>query len=156
MKTKLSQKIVTAARSWLGTRYHHQGRLKKTSKHKGGVDCVGLVMGVVAELNITGAGGKNLIELDRTDYSAHPDGRSLVEFLDMHLQKTNLKKIKDGDILLFKLFKHPQHVGIATLGKIRGLGVIHCYSASGSVVEHILSPAWLRMIVGVYRFKLDK
>ena len=38
----MNDAIVTCARSWIGTRFHHQGRLKKTQSHKGGVDCLGL------------------------------------------------------------------------------------------------------------------
>jgi hypothetical protein len=33
-----SHPIVACARSWIGTRFHHQGRLKKADGHKGGVD----------------------------------------------------------------------------------------------------------------------
>ena len=37
------QKIVLQARTWLGTKYHHQGRLKKSKAGAGGV--AGFVLG---------------------------------------------------------------------------------------------------------------
>ncbi len=42
----LYEQIAAASRSWIGTAFHHQGRTKKTTGHKGGVDCLGLLVGV--------------------------------------------------------------------------------------------------------------
>jgi cell wall-associated NlpC family hydrolase len=41
------QHIVDTARGWLGVPYRHQGRRKDK-----GVDCVGLIIGVGAELGL--------------------------------------------------------------------------------------------------------
>lgn len=148
-------KITKQARTWLGTKYHHQGRLKKTETHFGGADCFGLIMGVAKELKIQTNDGKLLHEYDETDYSAYPDSIKfkLKDFLDRHLVRVAKNHIKPGDVLMFKIFEYPQHLGIATDFSDRELGVIHCYSGSGQVVEHLLSPAWERMLVGVYRFR---
>jgi cell wall-associated NlpC family hydrolase len=152
----VQQQIISAARSWLGTQYHHQGRLKRNSSTQGGVDCIGLIIGVAKELGLKSKTGKYLAEFDETDYLAVPDGVSLKRFLDTHLVPVRKEKIKPGDVLLFKIFKHPQHVGIATDYDERHLGIIHCYSGSGKVVEHVLSDSWQRMLVSGYRFKLNK
>ena len=144
--------IVAQGRSWLGTKYHHQGRLKKSKNSAGGVDCIGLIIGIAKELELVGADGRLLYEFDDTNYSALPDGVSLKRFLDKHLRKINKNKIKAGDVLLFKLFQHPQHVAIASHYLSERLGIIHCYSGSGQVVEHLLSSTWQRMLVGGYRF----
>jgi hypothetical protein len=61
--------FLTEAKSWLGTQYHHQGRLKKSDTHKGGVDCIGLVIGICANL-----GMNEIVTADRTDYSPNPTG----------------------------------------------------------------------------------
>lgn len=145
--------IVKQARTWLGTKYHHQGRLKATTTHSGGVDCFGLIIGVARELEIRGANGKLLHEYDETDYSVYPNGIRLKKFLDKHLIRTERNQIELGDVLMFKIFKHPQHLGIASDFVSGELGIIHCYSGSEQVVEHLLSPAWQRMLVGVYRFR---
>lgn len=144
--------IVAEARTWLGTKYHHQGRLKKSYASNGGVDCIGLIMGIATELRLVGADGKLLAEFDETSYSPHPDGVRLKQFLDLHLKTIDTNQIKLGDVLLFKLFSHPQHVGIASNYFSGGIGIIHCYSGSGQVVEHYLSAAWQKMLVAAYRF----
>jgi len=145
-------KIVTTAKTWVGTKYHHQGRLKKTDIHLGGVDCFGLVMGVAKELGIAGMGGKPLVQYDRFDYAMFPDGARLKEFLDKHLNLAN--KIRSGDIMLFSFFGNPQHLGIVSnVIADDKIEIIHCYSGSGMVVQHYLSPAWIRMISGIYHFR---
>jgi hypothetical protein len=45
--------FLTEAKSWLETQYHHQGRLKRTQNYLGGVDCIGLVIGICeAEIDV--------------------------------------------------------------------------------------------------------
>jgi len=50
MSKVTKQQIILQARTWLGTKYHHQGRLKKSKAGAGGVDCIGLIIGVIDEL----------------------------------------------------------------------------------------------------------
>jgi cell wall-associated NlpC family hydrolase len=126
------QTIVKQARSCLGTGYHHQGRLKKSATSGGGADCLGLIIGVAKELEITGGGGKLLLDCDESGYSAYPDGARLRRFLDQHLRPVSRSKIRAGDVLLFKIFEHLQHVSIATDYPAGGLGIIHCYSGAGA------------------------
>jgi cell wall-associated NlpC family hydrolase len=148
----VAMKIVCTAKAWVGTKYHHQGRLKKTDIHLGGVDCFGLIMGIAKELGIVGIGGKPLVQYDRIDYAMLPDGTRLKEFLDKHF--LSVGKMRSGDILLFSFFGNPQHLGIVSnvIADDR-IEIIHCYSGSRLVVQHYLSPAWIRMISGVYRFR---
>jgi len=58
-----------------------------------------------------------------------------------------------GDILLFKTFKDPQHVGLLTQYPGGGPGLIHCNSSAGMVVEQPFSMAWVKMLTHAYRFK---
>lgn len=148
-----SSKIVKQARTWLGTKYHHQGRLKKSANCSGGVDCIGLVIGVCDELAICDSDGYLLSKHDRTNYSMHPEGSKLAESMQEHLSPVEPTKMKVGDILLFKFWKEPQHVGILSKYPTGGFGLIHCNSTSGSVVEQPLSDTWMRMITNIYRFK---
>ena len=149
----LGSMIVTQARTWLGTKYHHQGRLKKSDRCSGGVDCIGLVVGIINELNICDDKGCLLSKYDRTDYSMSPQTTKLAECFDFYLDLVDQDKIIPGDVLLFKFWKEPQHVGIVSNYPTGGLGLIHCNSTSGSVVEQPLSETWTRMITHVYRFK---
>jgi cell wall-associated NlpC family hydrolase len=149
--------VVAQARSWLGTKYHHQGRLKKSAAGPGGVDCIGLVIGVIQELGIHDGDGFLLSGHDEKGYSTLPEGGRLELGIARHLRRVKPETMREGDLLLFKIWGEPQHIGLVTQypngGQEKPLGVIHCHSRSGAVVEHILSDAWRRMIVGVYRFK---
>ena len=146
-------KIVSQARTWLGTKYHHQGRLKKSSACSGGVDCIGLIIGIINELNICDDQGYLLSKYDRVDYSNSPQSAKLVETMASYLLPIDYKDMQIGDILLFKFCKEPQHVGIVSDYSSQGLGLIHCHRSSGYVIEQPLSNTWIRMITHIYRFK---
>ncbi|MEM6604069.1 MAG: NlpC/P60 family protein [Pseudomonadota bacterium] len=138
------EQFLAIAQSWLGTAYHHQGRLKKSDSHKGGVDCIGLVVGICREL-----GMDEIVKADKTDYSPHPIGNRLALVAGDHLIKVALDHRKPADILLFKTFKDSQHIGILTEDNC----FIHCNSSAGKVVQQPLSKTWERMITHVFRFK---
>lgn len=157
------QKIVTQARSWQDTKYHHQGRLKKSKAGMGGVDCIGLIVGVSAELGIHDGSGKLLADYDEFNYSMYPERGRLVGGIQEHLRlvasKENMtademrQKMRVGDIGLFRFDADPQHMGLFTEYPSGGWGLIHCTSSAGKVVEQPFSDAWLRMLTHVYRFK---
>lgn len=144
--------IVRQARTWIGTRYHHQGRLKRSEACSGGVDCIGLVVGVVDELKIRDHNGILLSKYDSICYSIEP--KDLVISIASHLTEVSITEMSIGDILLFKFWKEPQHVGILSDYSDEVFGIIHCNSSSGSVVEQPLSPAWMRMVTHVYRINV--
>lgn len=152
--TKISkQQIVAQARTWLGTKYHHQGRLKKSERGLGGVDCIGLIIGVIDELGIQDGAGNSLTKADETNYSMYPEQGRLVASIKQHLREVPKDKMRIGDVLLFKTFKDPQHVGFLSDYPSGGFGIIHCNSSAGKVVEQPISEAWAKMITHVYRFK---
>lgn len=151
-----SEDIITQARSWLGTRFHHQGRLKKTTNTAGGVDCIGLVIGVIAELGLYDAEGqKPLSHYDRTDYSMLPDGKRLKAAIEEHFDSIPITNIAPADMLLFRFQDNPQHVGFVSDYVQGGLGLIHCHARSKKVVEHGLTDVWRNMTVAAYRFKKE-
>ena len=144
MKNITPEQFILKAKSWLGTAYHHQGRLKKSDVHKGGFDCIGLVVGICREL-----GMDEIVRADKTDYSPHPTGNRLALVAGDYLKLIDIKGKKPADILLFKTFKDPQHVGIL----IEDSCFIHCNSSAGKVVQQPLSKTWERMMTHVFRFK---
>ncbi len=156
MKIISSLDIVNQARTWLGTKYHHQGRLKKSSRGPGGVDCIGLIVGIADELGIQDGKGNPLINSDERNYSMYPESGRLVRSVQRHMRQVLVEKMRIGDVLLFKTFKDPQHVGLLTEYPGGGLGLIHCNSSAGKVVEQPLSDTWLRMLTHAYRFKKEQ
>lgn len=154
MNNLLSERIVNEARLWLGTRFHHQGRVRITENHKGGCDCIGLVIGVASKLGLKSQHGSLISYLDNTNYNRLPDGEKLKTILETHLEEITDNNIKIGDVLLFKFDKNPQHVAIITdLTKDGLIFIIHAYAPSRKVVEHHLDEEWKEKIVGIYRFK---
>lgn len=125
--------MVSAARSCIGTPFHHQGRAPGA-----GLDCIGLI--VVA---LRAAGYK---VQDRTDYGHRPDGRSLIEALEAHGARA-VTDIQAGDILLFRYDRQPQHAALAAGPD----GMIHSFAPAGAVVETSIGAYWRRRLVGVYR-----
>lgn len=146
--TVTPKQIVAQARTWLKTPFHHQGRLK----HKG-VDCIGLIVGVMKELELSDDTGKLLYSYDVNGYSVTPDGYTLKATLDKHFNVIPIDEIALADILLFRFNKNPQHVAFVTDRADGAIGILHCYSTSHYVVEHILDKSWRRLIVAAYRFK---
>ena len=84
------QDIVAEARKWLGTNFHHQGRIKKCSTNKGGCDCIGLVIGIIRDLELPSTFKRKngetipLYDFDYTNYSAQPSGAKMLELIGQH------------------------------------------------------------------------
>lgn len=142
-----AEDIVNEARTWLGTPFHHQGRVKGA-----GVDCVG-VPGESAR-------AKGCAVMYPTAYSRLPDGITLEAELDrqMHIvwqrgMGDPLDALQPADVLLFRMPKLPRHVGLYA-GVVGGEPrFIHATSDAGRVVEVNLDAYWLRALRKVYRFK---
>jgi cell wall-associated NlpC family hydrolase len=130
-------KIVAEARSWIGTPFHHQGRLKGV-----GVDCAGLVIEVGRAL------GLDVVE--ETGYPPIPDGVSMQRSCDAQLRR--IDNYGPGDVVLFAFGRHPQHLGIIGNYPLGGNSLIHAYAPNGRVVETIFDSVWTRRTVQAYRY----
>lgn len=136
--------IVDTARSWLGTRFHHQGRIKKTDTHKGGVDCLGLLIGVARELDLP------FSQYDEVDYPHYPDTQRLRANLASVMQEISVENIEIGDVLLLNIDGSPQHLAIVS--ELAGeLAIIHAYAPAKAVVEHLLDDYWQKRMVAAFR-----
>lgn len=123
--------IVAEARSWIGTPFHHQARLKGV-----GVDCAGLVIGVARALGLVPA------SFDVTSYERSPDGVSLLSYCEEHMQRIGRDEMAPGDVVVIRWRQHPQHLGILGDYLHGGLSLIHAYSdpsGRGKVIEQRLT-----------------
>lgn len=128
-------KIITTARSYLGTPFHHQGRLKGV-----GVDCIGLIVCVLRDLGIE--------VNDSFDYNGHPDSEFLKHKLREHFNEIDPNAARDGDIFLFHIGRNPQHLAFVT--KTYPHSIIHTHQGVGKVVEtHIGS--WCERISAAFQ-----
>lgn len=124
--------VVSQAQTWLGTPWHHQGRLKGV-----GVDCIGLLIGVGKELGIP--------LQDYQEYGRFPDGQHLANELARQTIKKNSQPTP-GDIMLFRVYKMPQHIAICT-----PTGLIHAHQGVMKVVETSMPKYWDTHILGVFQ-----
>ena len=143
----IAHDIVSHARAWVGTPFHHQARLKGK-----GCDCLGLVVGVVDELGLKDKNGLQLAAYDEVTYSREPDGAYLTEKLTGLLIEVPIDEARAGDLGLFKVRENPQHLAI--LSDYEGmLGMIHSFAPARRVVEHRLDDDWKLRILKVFRWR---
>lgn len=140
------QKIVEAARQYLGVRYQNQGRSKED-----GLDCGGLILVVARDLGLS--------ELEFLGYSNQPDGETFEKLLDANCFEIEQENIQPGDIVACNYGKGIQHIAFITEIQPR-LKVIHAKrprngfgSNDRGVIETYLHGNDLRSWVASYRIK---
>jgi NlpC/P60 family putative phage cell wall peptidase len=133
--------IVSLARSWLGTPYHHQASLRGI-----GCDCIGLVRGIWRDLY--GPEPQRLPAYTR-DWAEGSGRETLLEAARDHLLELRPSEAQPGDVLVFRwrrdmLAKHCAILSTPT-------AMIH--ALEGAVVSEVsLSPWWHRHLAGAFQF----
>lgn len=144
-----AERIVTAARRWIGTPYVHRGSCKG-----GGTDCLGLVRGLWREL---------LGEEPEAPPAYSPDwdeverDEALWRAARRHLIELPVEILSDGDIVLMRMVSGgvAKHLGVRATSRHGYATLIHAYSGHG-VVESPLSPSWSKRIVAAFRLPMEK
>jgi NlpC/P60 family putative phage cell wall peptidase len=139
-----ADRVVSEARSWIGTPYVHQASVKGA-----GTDCLGLLRGVWRALV-----GDEPVPVPA--YTADWDEAAAAEVLttaaDLYLCRKPIADAVAGDVLLFRMQDGfvAKHLGIQSrIGAEAAF--VHAYSRH-AVVESPLSKPWARRIVGRYAF----
>ena len=83
----LGPEIVAEARTWVGTPYHHQGRLRGSR-----VDCVGLILGVGRALSILDISPEDWKR--HAAYSRNPNPRLMTKGMAKFLTRLDMPKDK--------------------------------------------------------------
>lgn len=138
--------IIKIAKTWIGTKFHYTGRVKRNNLNLGGVDCIGLIIKVGEEIGYC-VNGKNIINYDYTNYSRYPNNGEMKLFLDKYFKKVSFDNVLIGDVIYINFSNKLEHAAI-----ISDIGMIHCYAEAGKVVEHGINNYWKEKIVGYYRF----
>lgn len=138
------QRIVDAARAWIGTPYRHQGSRKKV-----GCDCLGLVRGVWAEVTGEQAQAPGAYAPDWAERAGND--RLLIAAQNHCGDAISLTDARPGDIVLFRWRAgvSAKHAGILSSSD----HFIHAYEPVG-VIESVLVPSWRRRIAAVHRIPL--
>lgn len=129
---------VDAARSYLGTKFHHQGRVPGV-----GLDCIGVVVCALTECNIP--------VVDKTGYGRIPSQGLFEQSVDEYCDRINIEDLKEGDFMLFAWRAEAMHIAIVS--NIAPLTIIHAYSEVGRVVENEVDEKWRSRLCGCYRLR---
>jgi cell wall-associated NlpC family hydrolase len=146
----MNNKIIEEARSWIGTAFKYHGRIKiHPGSHRGGCDCIGLVMGVASALGLKTKNGGYFHDLDHISYKKSHNSLSLKEFYEANLIAVG--NALPGDVFFIQLDENNQHTGF--IGEISGnLSLIHAYLQARKIVEHLIPDDWVEMNMKYYRF----
>lgn len=135
------EKIVDVARSWIGTPYRHQARVKYK-----GVDCAMLVAGIALESGIIDKFDYNPIYTQ--DWHNHRNEEMLLATLDYFgCEEIDLEQAKPGDIVAFKFGRACAHMGVL----VEQDKIVHATFRAGKVVEVYLQGELKRTMSKAYR-----
>ena len=135
-----ADRIIAAARGWIGTPYQHQASCKGA-----GCDCLGLIRGVWRELYGSEPEPPPPYAMDWAETGGAETMRDAAR---RHLQAIAVDAAGPGDVLLFRLLRRgpARHAGILS-GKDT---LIHAYS--GFAVREEPLGQWRRRIAFAFRF----
>lgn len=134
------EQILAATAGWVGTPYRHQGSLKGI-----GCDCLGMVLGVWAE--VYDAVPEEVAPYPR-DWAS--GGREiLLDAARRHCREKPAAAMRPGDLMLLRWRRALPAAHCAILSAPDR--IIHAYQGS-AVVETALPPQWRRRLAGVFAF----
>ena len=134
-------KIVSEARTWIGTPYRHQASLKDV-----GCDCLGLVRGVWRGL--IGDEPQAAPAYSR-DWAEASGEESLALAARAHLIEIEVAQFLPGDVLLFRYRdRYPaKHAAVVSAQAL----MVHAHDGA-AVAEVAIAPWWRRRLVYAFRF----
>lgn len=138
--------VVTEARTWIGTPFHHQGRKKGV-----GVDCGGLVGAVAMDVGLLPSNFWRCAFAPFAGYARTPANEALRGICERFMDSTT--DPQPGDILLMRFASEPQHLAIVAPYLHGGLSIIHAYSRADRVIEHRYADVWIARTVAAYSFR---
>ena len=133
--------IVATARSYIGTPFHHMGRLPGV-----GLDCAGVLVCAARALALVAP------DFDVPAYTPTPDGRQMIEWCERFMTPVAQDEMQPGDAILLITDLHPQHLGILGDYVHGGLSIIHAASNAtpGRVIETRLMFSRVQRFVAAY------
>lgn len=134
--------IVAEARTWLRTRWLHQGRLRGV-----GVDCVGLAYEV----------GKAFQQFGEPPPPLPPYERTTADNLMLRLCQQFLARRPGripavGSVVALRVDLRQRHMGIIGDYPGGGASLIHAYAVNREVVEHRLDAEWADRILVAFDY----
>lgn len=136
--------VVAEARTYLGTRWEHQGRLKGV-----GVDCIGLIGMSALACGVPGA--KEWRE-DRQyhNYGPQPSETRIYQGCDLFMDRIDIKEAGIGDVYIMSFGTHAQHFALISR---ENNYIIHAYATSPRRVTENGLRVWKGGLMRAYRFR---
>lgn len=130
--------IIEEAKSWVGTPYHHQARIKSI-----GVDCANLIAGIAENVGYPTV----TLEAYSNQWHLHNDEEKMINILTSY-GCTQTEKLVPGAIITFQFGKVSGHIGIM----VSETTFVHADVRVGKVTEVTLGGDWLKRLSGIYLF----
>lgn len=139
----LAQRIVEEARSWKGTRFQHQGRLKGQ-----GVDCAGFVAIVAKDAGLN-------VDIP-ADYKPREDGTVMLRLLNEHMELIPTEDRQPGDVIALcdEALRDPdipRH--LVFVSEVRDHTTFIVHASEKGVLEHRVNSWWLKRVHSCWRLK---
>lgn len=138
--------VVAEARTWEGTRFHHQGRVRGV-----GVDCLNLVVAVAEAKGLVSPDFRWNDYPEYQGYGRSPNAPLLLSGCDRFMDRIEPAKVLPGDVLVFRFVTEAQHFAIVTGSN--PTYIIHAYAQVRKVTEHRFDELWASRVVAAYRFR---
>ena len=131
MTEELRQRVVAEARSWLGTPYHHMGRVKGA-----GVDCLMLLAEVYEKAGVI---GHLEVPFYPPDWNLHRDAERYLDGVKAHASEIEGPP-GPGDVAVFRFGRCYAHGAIVTawprlIHAYAGQGVVEADAALGALAQ---------------------
>ena len=133
------EEIVAEARSWLGTKWLHQGRLKGK-----GVDCIGLVYMTAVSLGM-------VRDVVLPPYERRVTDNVMLMLCNKHLLRRSTPAA--ACVVTMRFEGEARHMGILADYPHGGFSIIHSYAVARKVIEHRLDSLWQSRITGYFDFR---
>lgn len=134
-----ADEIVAMAKTFVGTKYRHQGR----SEH--GLDCGGLMFRILNLLEFS--------DFDTFNYSRRPNVQEFTNAMKAGgFKRIPMTDLSNGDVLRMSVSGWPVHVAIYEVDEHCKEWYIHSYLPHRKVTRNPLTPGARQLISSVWRY----
>jgi cell wall-associated NlpC family hydrolase len=138
--------IAAEARTWLGTRWQHQARLKGVA-----TDCIGLVAGVAHALRLPGS-DEWMVDQRFRSYGRTPDPELLLAGCAEFMDPIPVAAATLGDVLVMRAANVEQPTHFAIVSGVDPTYIIHSRLAR-KVSENRLDATLAALVLYAFRFR---
>lgn len=139
--------VITEARTWVGTPFHHQGYTKALSNVKGGADCIGMIRGIAHNLDLCEVDVFSRRAETYMGYGKIPHPLKFLGALHEYMREIPVMELLWADVLVFRGKRYPQHIALIT-----DRGIVHSYEPNKKIVEHDINDKWWARRMFAFRF----